>query len=241
MFGINKAWFGNLNSSVIELTSSPAVTYVWQRYTIAQVYHWQQYVAETYYTGGLTFGAQQTGVSCTNTYISNRGYYYYAWLTYAVNTSTGYITISNRTETVAQGMSSSVLTGPSGGTNFDLYIYSLDENNALADGNAKLTTQTIYLCNKITNNYDRAYINTVIPATAETSVRQGSLVNGDITSQNISEYPANGQSGSYWYVKTTTVTSAAGSYIDEVKSHNPQAYPSDGVTGDYWYKLIREE
>ena len=241
MFGLNKAWFGNLNSSVIELTSSPAVTYVWQRYTIAQVYHWQQYVAETYYTGGLTLGAQQTGVSCTNTYISNKGYYFYAWLAYSVNTTTGYITLSNRTETITQGMASSSLVSPSGGSYFELYLYSLDENSGWGEGNPNLTTQTIYLCNNITNNYNGAYINAVIPATAETSVRQGSLVNGDITSQNISEYPANGQSGSYWYVKTPTVTSAAGSHIDEVKSHNPQAYPSDGVTGDYWYKLVREE
>ena len=67
---------------------------------------------------------------------------------------------------------------------------------------------------------------------------KGSLI-GTVSSENSSQFPQNGISGSYYYVYKNSNTTR-GSYIDTVESDNENAYPNNGISGNYWYMKINQ-
>lgn len=211
---------------------------------MAQVYHWQQYSADKYYPGTLKYENQINAVDGDTSY-SNIYYTFsaYVYRNVSINQTTGQITLSNRMDCSVAGSESKMFYGPSGGREYDLYFPSPDKLSwAYADGQAGLTLASCYACKSLTvrANLSRASV-VAQNVSAIADYRKGTLLNPDVTSTNIYQYPSDGRVESYWYVKTSTVTETYGNYIEQVYSYNPSAYPNNGKVGSYWYVYAGEE
>lgn len=172
-------------------------------------------------------------------YTSTSGYpqvtYYIAsaWQTYTVDSSTGVITLSGRTSarySIKSGVES--LEG----------VTCYTSPNISSNSSSTITVQrtdTLYRTDNIevlTTSGGTAY--NAQPVTVSSSRSKGDTSYGEVTSTNSSEYPTNGVSGSYWYVKQSETTYQQGEYIDEVTSYVLSAYPSNGYLNGYWYVIL---
>lgn len=75
----------------------------------------------------------------------------------------------------------------------------------------------------------------------ESKYEKGSYL-GTVTSTNSSQYPNNGQSGSYWYQNRRSSTDySKGTANGSVSSTSRSQYPDNNYSGSYWYVYDRQE
>lgn len=202
------------------------------------MYHWEKWSTGTKYATTLsTYGSTVSTLSLPqHEYEAGYPTYTYrsvtAYTSYEINTTTGIVTLSGRT-TAYRGPDTNVQI------NRIVYTNSLVSVNGSDEEKLQPTT-TIYRTNQIvasiSSSNGTAY--SAVPMRPAKSTIKGDTSYGDVTSTNDSEYPQNGASGGYWYVKQTDITYQQGELIDEVSSDNASAYPNNGYSNGYWYILI---
>lgn len=154
----------------------------------------------------------------------------YFWKKYEVNTTSTFYLSNYTSENVVRGGSSSYYLNPTTGLlegRGSIYSYPKDVG------------VTVYSINKDGKWMMRAKIAEAPGLVENFRVKQkidkskGSYIE-QVSSVNSTEYPTNGQSGSYWY-DTRTSSYSRGDYIGEVTAEDG-TYPVDGRASDgYWY------
>lgn len=216
-----------LNASDMAEIADAVQTVTWNRYNAVAVYHWNRYSVNEGYVNQL----EQVGQVVDEMVISCRSeglfeYYAYGYTSYDINTETGTITLSNRQQ--SYGTANAL-----GGTDNQIYNVYFTDPETTDDNSSTKSGSTVYRASTLSARRGKA--TSVIQYKAKYEQSRGSA-QGEVTSENSSQYPNNGISGSYWYVKGNT-TYRQGTYIDQVTSRVETAYPTNGYQDGYWYVL----
>ena len=238
ILGLSKLWFGNTDGEIIEVGGYEKVIYRWGKYAATPVYHWEKWSTSSKYSTSLsTYGSTVSSLSLpqheyeagwpTATYHSVTAY-----TSYEINTTTGVVTLSGRTAAYV-GRDANVQINQRVYTNSSVCVNGSEEEKLQP-------TTTIYRTDEIVASISstNGTARNAVPMRPTKSTIKGDTSYGDVTSTNDSEYPQNGASGNYWYVKQTEITYQPGDYLDEVSSDNASAYPNNGYSNGYWYVLI---
>ena len=225
---VKKGYIGENNLSKLFFSGETR----WERYSLVTQYKWNRYnvnyTENDQYTTQYTIGGPGT-------------YYVFSGTGYSRNGTGFTITGSTMITCDCTAGSGGQYVGTSWGigSNRQGRRYALVNTSPTNFGSyvAKVDSDSRFSFGIISNSYWQAslyYINGIITLTTA----QGSL-NGSVTSTQSNTYPANGISGSYWYVSSGS-EQIKGSLVDIVTSDNENAYPDNGISGNYWYVKIVE-
>ncbi len=177
----------------------------------------------------------------------------YKWKEYTVGSSTVYTwdrynttstTTYSYSDTGSTGTVSATKAGtvykPAKFTESSGWTFAAVTGSTLTSGSwfatSNSATAKIYYFNSWASESSARYT-AVRTTTKNTTYSKGSTKYAAVTSTSSSAYPANGQSGSYWYVKRSgsSTEETAGTLVGEVTSTTSDAYPSNGKSGSNWY------
>ena len=232
------------------------IGYSWDRYQVNTTYRWGKYEIATSYRykyaissgRNITFSARSvihplfigSATSYTfNEYSNVLSFNGYQSVFYGSSYSTDAEFLSDVAKIMTSGryITHFKTWMPTGG------LQSCSCNNLTLPNDGSYGSKAFYKINSFTydtNSYGYA-TRVTIGCTSYSFNTNGSTaqqISGsyieDVTSASSSAYPANGVSGSYWYVSKGS-ESSKGNYIDTVTSENYNQYPDDGIQGGYWY------
>lgn len=231
LIGANLAWAGSgAGNKVLSLSTAEVIWFTWQKYSVEDVYHWTKYTVSSTYDGTLQRLQYQATLSPASKKASGGTYWLYftyAFNQYAINPSTGQITLSSYAS--AQDSTNHTYTQKR-----DLSNVWVDDPSLCGEYRESAMCTTMWHYNSLTVNTSNVATATGCTQYRAKRIDSPGVNQGEVTSTNASQYPDNGISGSNWYIKGST-TQQAGSLLDTVKSTNASAYPDNGMLSGYWY------
>ena len=230
LIGSNLAWCGSGDGSrVLSLSTQEVIWFTWKKYNLETIYHWNRYAINTKYNGEITsIDTSSTLRTTMNAWDGGtyRGFSAYAFRTYSINENTGQITLS-------ESCSAQKSTKTSAAPKRDVYDAYIDDVSNCDQYRSSALCTTMWKLGTLSVNSSYGTATTCVKYKAKATQLQGAA-QGEVTSTNQAEYPDNGVSGSYWYVRGDA-SEQAGTYIEDVKSTNGQLYPLNGSYNGYWY------
>ena len=253
MLSPNRLFYA-IDNNIYEISAILSAQYKWNKYDIITQYNWNKYnISQTLSERTST---SDVGMMC-DTYSGGAAYipgtYKHNWdavfsskPSYSLTTYHGsprFNVTSTPTKTYSQqhGLPVSFSGSPNGDGTYtittidgfqDFWVCQFDRD----------TTYTSVL-NHFTLPDTKAYryTTTYIRFSAESgyyiyaafSEGAGSFI-ATVSSEDASEYPSNGKSGSYWYISQGS-SQAAGAFVETVESSVEDAYPDNGIKDGYWY------